>query len=241
MRLARLQRESRTTMQKSYGLHGKNASQLIEYFESTFLLQDPNLPGLNEIRNRSDQLGLRPIHVAASDGLHLEILTRSMGARKIVEIGTLAGYSGSCLLKGAGPQAKLWTFEYHPHHADAAWESFKKQGVAQQVDIRVGAALDHLPTIESEGPFDLVFIDADKVNYPKYFDWAVQNLRVGGSILADNTFAWGMITDTSFDSQEDEEAVLALRKYNEKAATDLRVRSTLLPTGEGLTLSVKVR
>ncbi|MBL7714869.1 MAG: O-methyltransferase [Bdellovibrionales bacterium] len=227
-------------MQKSYGLHGKNAPLLIEYFEKVFLLQDPKRNSLQEIRNRSDGLGLRPIHVAESDGLHLEILTRSMGAKKIVEIGTLAGYSGACLLRGAGPDAKLWTFEYHPHHADAAWETFRKQGVDRQVTLKVGAALENLPSIQSEGPFDLVFIDADKVNYPKYFDWAVQNLRVGGSILADNTFAWGMIADTKFESQEDEEAVQALREYNEKAANDPRVRSTLLPTGEGLTLSVKL-
>jgi caffeoyl-CoA O-methyltransferase len=135
---------------------------------------------------------------------------------------------------------KLYTFEFEPRHAEVAAESFRRAGVSAKTEIFVGPALANLPRIEKHGPFDLVFIDADKVNYPGYLAWAKRNVRVGGAILADNTFAWGMIGDERFDSPEDEAAVLALRRTNREAAEDPAFRATLLPTGEGLTLAVRI-
>ena len=95
--------------------------------------------------------------------------------------------------------------------------------------------------IESQGPFDLVFIDADKSNYVNYFKWAADNLRVGGAVLADNTFAWGTVGQEKFDNPQDEKQAKALAKYNQTVASDPRFKSTILPTGEGLTLSVKIK
>ena len=110
-----------------------------------------------------------------------------------------------------------------------------------RVQIFVGAALDNLPKIKSEGPFDLVFIDADKTGYPAYLDWAVENLRVGGVFLADNTFAHGLIADPAAESGPRAESVKAIREFNRKAAQNLRFRATILPTGEGLTMGVRIR
>lgn len=222
-------------MEKSFG---QNDPKILRYFEETFAPEDTVL---HEIRARAEQAGLPPIHVGESDGLHLEVLTRAMGARRVVEIGTLAGYSGVCLLRGMPAGGVLYTFEYEPKHAEVARETFARTGLSHQVRLHVGPALENLRKIEAEGPFDLVFIDADKVSYPQYLAWAARNLRVGGSVLADNTFAWGMIADQRFDDPEDEAAAKALREFNGHAARGRVFRSTILPTGEGLTLAVKVR
>src|ERR1700686_3065901 len=114
---------------------------------------------LREIRERSIREGLPPIAVGRFDGLHLEVLTRAAGARTAVEIGTLGGYSGVCLLRGMGPEGVLHTFELEPTNARVAAESFEKAGVARQARIHVGPALEKLREIEGEGPFDFCFID----------------------------------------------------------------------------------
>lgn len=212
--------------------------KLAEYVRETFAPTDPLL---DSARKSAARAGLPPIHVGPFDGLHLEVLTRLAGAKKIVEIGTLGGYSGLCLLRGAGAQGKLYTFEIEPKHAQAARQFFDDAGVGKQVEIFVGPALDQLPKIESNGPFDLVFIDADKVSYPNYLKWAARNLRIGGAVLADNTFAFGKIADSTFESQESRQTVDALRVFNWTAANGGQFRSTMIPTGEGLTLCVKVR
>jgi caffeoyl-CoA O-methyltransferase len=223
-------------MNKDYA--AENVDKITRYVDELFKPEDETLA---EIRGRAEAAGLPAIHVGRMDGLHLEVLTRAFGARKAVEVGTLAGYSGVCLLRGMGAQGKLYTFEYEAKHAEIARETFKKSGVSQQVELFVGPATENLPQIDQHGPFDLVFIDADKVNYPKYLRWAAENLRVGGVVLGDNTFAWGMIADDKFESQEDEASARALQEFNREAAVGGRFRATILPTGEGLTVAVKIR
>jgi caffeoyl-CoA O-methyltransferase len=217
-----------------------NASrpEIVEYTVDTF---NPEDAILREVRERSERAGLPNIQVGSMDGLHLEVLARAAGARKAVEIGTLGGYSGICLLRGLQPGGKLHTFEYEALHADVARESFAKAGFTAQVRQYLGPALSNLPKVESEGPFDLVFIDADKPNYPAYLEWAAANLRVGGLLIGDNTFGFGMIADRKFADAEDEETVRALRTFNQQAASGGRFRATMIPTGEGLTVAVKIR
>lgn len=217
---------------------GQDDPKIAKYVEDVFKPEDSVL---REIRQRSLKAGLPEIQVGSIDSLHLEVLARGFGARKIVEIGTLGGYSGVCLCRALPSDGKLYTFEFSPHHAEVAKESFKKAGFSNQVEIFVGPAVETLPSINKQGPFDLVFIDADKQSYPRYFEWAAENLRKGGAILADNTFAWGMIADEKFEDRQDETQVKALREFNHKAATDPRFKSTILPTGEGLTLAVKIK
>jgi caffeoyl-CoA O-methyltransferase len=195
---------------------------------------------LREIRERSTAAGLPPIQVGKMDGLHLEVLTRLSGARKAIEIGTLGGYSGVCLLRGMGTGGFLHTFELDPARADFARRSFERAGLAEQVRVHVGPAAERLRGVEPEGPFDLVFVDADKVGYPAYLAWAEQHLRVGGVVLADNTFGFGHIHEDRPEG-EDPAAMAALRRFSERLARGGRFRATMLPTGEGLSLGVTVR
>jgi caffeoyl-CoA O-methyltransferase len=211
---------------------------ILAYVNETF---EPEDAALRRARERAERLGIPAIQVSPMDGRHLEVIARALGARRIVEIGTLAGYSGIHLARGLAAGGVLHTFEYEPRHAEAAAEAFRDAGVSRLVRLHVGAALENLPKIERDGPFDLVFIDADKESYPAYLDWAARNLRVGGAVLADNTFAFGMIADRRFETAEDERAVSALREFNREAARGGRFRATMLPTGEGLTFAVKVR
>lgn len=220
---------------KSYS--AQVTSEIGNFLEETFKPQDAVLV---EIAKRSKASGLPEIQVAPMDGLHLEILTRISGAKKAVEIGTLGGYSGVCILRGLGPGGILYTFDADRKHIEVATESFRRADFGNRVKTFVGPAIENLPKINSEGPFDLVFIDADKVGYPAYLNWAAENLKVGGLIIGDNTLAWGMIADHRFDDLEDEATVHALRTFNQTAAQNGRFRATLLPTGEGLTVAVKV-
>lgn len=219
----------------------KNADsqgKLSDYVHRTFLEKDRSL---DSVREKAEKRGLPNIHVGRMDGRHLEILTRLVSAKRAVEIGTLAGYSGICIARNLASDGKLYTFECDRNHADSARESFQAAGISDRVEIHVGPALKNLPKIEEHGPFDLVFIDADKENYPNYLDWAAKHLRVGGAVIGDNTFAFGMIADQTLDDEEDERTVQALRKFNAAAAFGGRFLGTIFPTGEGLTVAVKVR
>jgi caffeoyl-CoA O-methyltransferase len=195
---------------------------------------------LREIRERSVAAGLPAIQVGRFDGLHLEILARASGARRAVEIGTLGGYSGLCLLRGMGPTGRLDTFELDPRHAEVARRSFERAGVAGQVRLHLGPAADTLPVVEREGPFDLVFVDADKVGYLAYLAWAEVHLRPGGLLIADNTFAFGHVHAPA-EAGKDREAAEAVAAFNERLVRGGRFRATLLPTGEGLSVGVKIR
>jgi len=211
---------------------GGREESLVGYLNRVFQPEDA---ALREARERSLKAGLPEIQVGSMDALHLEVLTRAVGARKAVEIGTLGGYSGTAIARGLGKGGRLHTFEIEQKHADVALETFRKAGVEDRVKIHLGPALERLPDVEGEAPFDLVFIDADKEGYPAYLSWAARHLKVGGVVLGDNTFAFGEVVDGPSAGAK------AIREFNRELAQGGRFRSTLLPTGEGLTLGVKVR
>ena len=212
---------------------GQGSPELARWAENVFQPEDEVLA---EIRKRSVAAGLPAIAVGRFDGLHLEVLVRLLAARKTVEIGTLGGYSGVCLLRGMPKDGVLHTFELNEHHAEVARESFRRAGVAERAKIHVGPALEKLREIQREAPFDLCFIDADKVSYPAYLAWAAEHLRVGGAVAGDNAFGWGNVAKPGGD-----EGVRALRRFNEELARGGRFRATMIPTEEGLALGVKVR
>lgn len=217
---------------------GDTENKIVHYVDLVFQPEDSIL---KETREKGEKRGLPVIQVGKMDGLHLEVLTRAVGAKKAVEIGTLGGYSGICIARGLGPQGKLYTFELEQTHAEVAKECFKRADVSDRVEILVGPAIENLNKINKNGPFDLVFIDADKISYPLYLKWAADQLKVGGVVIADNTFGWGMIADEKVESPEDDAAVKALREFNLMASQGGRFRSTILPTGEGMTVAVKIR
>ena len=215
---------------------GNSDPKLEEYTYGVFAPEDEFLA---DVRERASKAGLPDIHVGALDGLHLEVLARLGAARKAVEIGTLAGYSGTCLLRGMGSSGLLHTFEIDPNHAEVARETFRRAGFADNVHIHVGSALEKLAGIAGDGPFDLVFIDADKVSYGLYTEWAAENLRVGGAVLLDNAFLFGRVFEEPTGDYAP--AIRGMRKAHEVLARSGRFRATMLPTGEGLALGVKLK
>jgi caffeoyl-CoA O-methyltransferase len=215
---------------------GQADPSIARYVERTFGLEDP---ALFEIRRRSDAAGLPPIAVSRFDARHLEVLAAAIAARRVVEIGTLAGYSGISLLRGMPPDGVLHTFEVDPNHAAVARETFQKNSVGSRAVIHVGPALSTLREIEALGPFDLVFIDADKESYPGYLEWAEKHLRTGGLLIADNAVRSGGVS-IGLDASSDSPRVAGVRAFNDRLANGGRFRATMLPTEEGLAVGVRL-
>lgn len=213
-----------------------------EYVEALF---QPVDAALAKIRERSVAAGLPPIQVGPMDGRHLEILSRILRPTRAVEIGTLGGYSGLCLARAMAPGGALYSFEKNEKHADLAEQNLRAAIATEslQVNLQIfrGPAIENLAKIESDGPFDLVFIDADKPGYPAYFQWAAKNLRVGGVIIGDNTFAWGEVHRAAEKSGNDKLMIGSLDEFNRLLAAHPSFRGTIFPTAEGLTVGVKVR
>ena len=195
------------------------------YVDALLVGQDA---GLRDALDASDAAGLPSISVTPAQGKVLNLLARSIGARAILEIGTLGGYSTIWLARGLQPGGRLITIEADEKHAAVARENIARADVAAMVDLRIGRALDVLPSIEREGlgPFDLVFIDADKPNTPDYFKWALRLARIGTLILIDNVVRNGAIADA--DSQDP--AVVAMRRVLAMVASEPRVSATVLQT-----------
>ena len=182
---------------------------------------------LTQALRASEAAGLPSIAVSASQGKLLHILARAMGARSALEIGTLGGYSTIWIARALLGGGRMITLEADPKHAEVARANIARAGFAEIVDVRLGKALDTLPRIQAEekGPFDLVFIDADKVNIPQYYEWALKLTRPGSLIVVDNVVRDGRLIDPNGD-----ESVQGVRKLHEILAKDQRVSATTIQT-----------
>ncbi len=189
----------------------------------TALLVRPD-DALNAAQDRADEAGLPSIAVSPPQGKLLHLLAMACGARTILEIGTLAGYSTIWLARALPDDGRLVTLELDRHHADVAAANLDRAGLADRVEIRVGPALDTLPLLT--GPFDLVFIDADKVNGVEYFEWAVRLSRPGSLIVVDNVVRGGKIVDPA----NDEPSVVGTRRVLDAIAAEPRVTATVVQT-----------
>src|SRR5262245_21489495 len=163
-------------------------------------------PALSAALADSNAAGLPPIAVSAQQGKFLSLLAGAIQARHILEIGTLGGFSTIWLARGVGPQGRVVTLEYQPRHAEVARANLDRAGAGERVEILVGAALDTLPAVTG-GPFDLVFIDADKENNAAYLEWAVKLSHPGSVIVVDNVIRDGKVVSASDDAR-----VIATRK-----------------------------
>jgi predicted O-methyltransferase YrrM len=170
--------------------------------------------------------GLPQIAVAPNQGKLLYLLARLMRAERVLEIGTLAGYSTIWLARAVGPKGRVVTLEFEPKHAEVARANVARAGLERVVDIRVGKALDILPTLAKESPFDLVFIDADKRNIPAYFEWSVKLTRPGALLVVDNVVRDGSVLDAITKDPD----VVGVRRFNEMLAKEKRVSATTLQT-----------
>jgi len=171
--------------------------------------------------------GLPAINVAPNQGKLLNVLARSIGAKRILEIGTLGGYSTIWLARALAADGKLITLEYEPKHADVARANIERAGLSHLVEIRLGKAIDTLPRIAAEGgaPFDFVFIDADKPGNADYFAWAVKLTRVGGLIIVDNVVRKGAVLEKDGDANAQ-----GARRLFEAMAREPRMSSTAVQT-----------
>ncbi|MDT5205192.1 MAG: hypothetical protein QOD34_1828 [Mycobacterium sp.] len=171
-------------------------AEVDEFLDDTVLDDDAVLSAALEA---SDDAGLPKIAVSAQQGKFLSLLAAATGARRILEIGTLGGFSTIWLARGAGPDGRVTTLEYEPTHAEVARANIDRAGLADRVEVVIGAALDTLPSVTG-GPFDLVFIDADKENNPGYLEWAVKLTRPGSVIVVDNVIREGAILSPGSDA-----------------------------------------
>jgi predicted O-methyltransferase YrrM len=187
----------------------------------------PDDDALTEAVARADAGGLPSIQVDPTMGKFLNLLARLTGAQRILEIGTLAGYSTIWLARALPADGRLITLEYDPQHAKVAEENIAAAGLGELVDLRVGAALDELPRIAEagEGPFDLVFIDADKSNQDKYLAWALDLTRVGSVIVGDNIIRGGRTLELPAD-----EGSQGMQRFMDVMAADPRIDATVLQT-----------
>jgi len=199
---------------------------------------EPEDDVLREIRTRSTKEGLPDIQLAALDARHLEVLARACGARRAVEIGTLGGYSGVSILRGMPPEGVLDTIELDARHAAVAEESFRRAGFDRRARIHVGRAIEVLPRLAPAGPFDFCFIDADKEGYPAYVAWAADNLRPGGLVVADNVFLFGHLPEKPAGDRA--ASIRAMQAVHAELAKGGKFRATVLPTGEGLAVGVRL-
>ncbi len=206
--------------------------QLSNYVADLFAQQDETLRSTLESIERK---GLPEIMVKPEEGKFLQFLVKLSGATRAVEIGTLGGYSGLCIIRGLAPGGKLITLEKDPYHAQVAQENFRRAGVANQVEIRLGEAAQLLSDLSGEAPFDFVFIDADKAAYETYLEWAVNNLNEGGVLAAHNAFYHGRITDP----HQRDAATEAIRSFNRRVADDPRLMATIFPAGDGTLVAIK--
>ncbi|MFB2837329.1 O-methyltransferase [Floridanema evergladense] len=186
---------------------------------------------------------LPKINVAPNQGKLLHILAQIQGARRILELGTLAGYSTIWLARALPPGGKLITLEANPKHAEVARQNIDRAGLTKIVEIRIGAALDTLPQLanERQAPFDFVFIDADKVNIPDYFKWALKLTRRGSVIIVDNVIRKGAV----IDADSSDENIQGVRKFNRLLAVETRVKATTIQTVgskgyDGLTIALVI-
>ncbi len=202
-----------------------DTTELIDYVNRVHAAHDSGLAQAFAVPE-----GIPAIQVGPSEGRLLYLLMKLVAAKKVVEVGTLVGYSATQMARALPSGGKLWSIEYDAKHADVARKNLEAAGVRDRVEVLVGAGVDVLPTLVGHGPFDAVFIDADKQSYAEYGRWAVANLRQGGIVIGDNAYLFGELVD-------DSDRAKAMRAFHEHVAATCD--SVCLPTPDGLVVGIK--
>ena len=208
-----------------------DADRLAAYLAGLFAREDP---ALEAVRAGHKQADLPTIHVSPEEGAILRMLIRLVGARRVLEVGTLSGYSGIWMARALPSGGRLVTIEGDERHAAHAREAFDRAGVADRVELICGAALDIMATLE--GPFEAIFLDADKAPLPDYLEASLRLLRVGGLLLCDNTFMDGRIADPEAEGSD----LRGMREFNRLVAEDPRFVTAVIPVRDGLLAAVRV-
>ncbi len=175
------------------------------------------------------------MQIAPDQGAFITLLLRLMGARRALELGTFTGYSAICIARGLGEGGLLVTCDVSEEWAAIARRYWTEAGVADRIGLRLGPALETLRDLPSEEPFDFAFIDADKSEYPSYYEECLRLLRPGGLAMLDNVFRGGGV----LEADDDDPRNVATRELNERIAADERVDVAMLPVADGVTLALK--
>ena len=205
-----------------------------ENWNNYALLNSDSVPNLLlELEKETHQKVLQPRMLSGSlQGRLLSLFSNIIRPKTILEIGTYTGYSTICLAEGLSKNGKIHTIDNNEELVIIQNKYFKKSGFEKKICFYLGNAVEIIPKLK--GPFELVFIDADKINYEKYFDFVIPKMSKGGLIISDNVMWSGKVLD-EFDSID--ESTVALKKYNKKLKNDPRVKTTILPFRDGLSLS----
>lgn len=203
------------------------------YLASLFAPEDATLIALRE---EADRIGFPPIAISADTGRLLQVLLVAIGARRVLEVGTLGGYSAIWMARALPSGGRLVSLEIEPRHAEFARRHLKRAQVDDRVEVRVGRALDLLAALDGER-FDAVFLDADKEPLPTYLEWALRLLRPGGLVIADNALWGGRVADSAVTDDQ----TLGIREFNRRLAADPRLTSIVVPTHDGVAIGVLTR
>ncbi len=204
---------------------------LDRYVQRLYASEDDHL---RRVRARADELDMPRIQLPPATARALQVLVRAVGARRVLEVGTLAGYSAIWIARALPTDGELTTVEINPEHASVARRSVEQAGLADRVDVRIGDAAEVLAEMGPGGSFDVVFLDADKERYTMYLEEAARLLRPRGLLVADNAFWAGRVLDPASDALAD-----ALNRFNEMLSSDRRFDATILPVGDGLMVAVR--
>ncbi|UCC75185.1 MAG: class I SAM-dependent methyltransferase [Gemmatimonadota bacterium] len=189
---------------------------------------------LAELRLAIRRAGLPEIQISADEGKLLQVLLQAIGARLVIELGTLGGYSAIWMARALPSDGRLITIEKEADRAELARDFIARAGLAERVEVRVGDALPLLEQLAAEGPFDAAFIDADKAGYPSYLEWCAGNVRSGGLVIADNAFKGGRVLEG--DTQDP--GVIGIQEFNRRVARDARFTSIVVPTRDGVAIAL---
>ena len=192
----------------------------------------PQGPALQSAFDAPNANAMPEIMVGQSEARFLSLLVQLTGAEKIVEVGTLAGYSAISMAQSMSSNGHLWSIENEPIHADVARRHIAEAGLSERITVICADGLDGLAQVVQHGPFDMVFLDADKERYDQYQAWAETHLRFGGVLLADNAYYFGQLLDETEDAA-------AVRRMHEQ--TSLKFDSVCIPTPDGLVMGLKTR
>ncbi len=205
------------------------------YLKKVFSKEDDIL---RSIRTNSEKENVGHMQISGYEGGILQFLCKALKVKKAVEIGTLHGYSSLMIARTLPSDGKLFTLDIDKNRQEKAKTLMKKDPHSHKIRFIPGPAIQSLKTIENEGPFDMVFIDADKKAYLDYLDWSDKHLNSGGLLAADNTFLFGAVYGEP-EREQDKEALEVMKKFNEKIAHSGMYTSTLIPTAEGMTVGIK--
>ena len=206
------------------------ADPIGEYIAQLFAPEDDVLMTLRE---EADRHGLPPIAISADEGRLLQVLLTAIGARRVLEVGTLGGYSTIWMARALPRDGQLLSIEIEPKHAEFARRHIARAGLTDRIEVRLGRALEVLPSLDGER-FDAIFIDADKEPLPTYLEWGLRLVRPGGLIMADNALWGGKVIDENVD----DESTRAIRAFNARLAGDARLLSIVVPTHDGVAVAV---